>query len=103
MTYVELARDHTYDDENQIEATGKLFNASLVQRRHGNKRTMLFVQGANGNTGTRKPGITFCWYTTEPSKITGEELLPLRSEAVWIASAAPSRHLSPERPAHLRP
>lgn len=72
MTYSELARDHIYEEEDQADATGQLFNMGLVQRRHGNKRTRLFTQGANGNTGTRKPGLTFCWYTTKPSKITGE-------------------------------
>ena len=72
LTYAELARDHIHDDEDQVYATGKLFNASLVQRRHGNKRNMIFIDVANGNTGTRKPGITFCWYTTKPCKITGE-------------------------------
>ena len=72
MTYGEFARDHIYDDEDQANSVGRLFSSSLVQLRHGNKRTRLFVEGENGNTGIRGPGLSFCWYTTEPSKITGE-------------------------------
>ena len=72
LTYIELARDTIYDDEDQVEAMGQLFNASLVQRRHGNKRTKIFLEGANGSTGVRSPGLSFMWYTTKPSKITGE-------------------------------
>lgn len=69
MTYAELARDTICDDPERI---GKLFNSSLVQRRHRKRRTNIYAEGANGSTGTRGRGIVFTWYTTKPSKVTGE-------------------------------
>ena len=71
MTYSELARDHNYDEDGQHEVMGLLCNSSLVQRWHGNRRTRIFIEGANGSTGTGR-GLSFTWYTTKPSKITGE-------------------------------
>jgi hypothetical protein len=72
MTYGELARDHIYGEEDRADTTGRLFSSSLVQLRHGNRRTILYAEGDNGSTGNRGPGLSFCWYTTKPSKVTGE-------------------------------
>ena len=74
INYVELARDLIYADDNEPEVVGQLFNSSLVQLWHGDKRhTVIFVDGANGSTGIQAGiGLSFTWYTTKPSKITGE-------------------------------
>jgi hypothetical protein len=90
MTYSELARDHNYDDDDQPETMGRLCNSSLVQRWHGNRRTRIFIEGANGSTGTGR-GLSFTWYTTQPSKITGE-LNCFHLEAKLCGSRALRRH-----------
>jgi len=79
ISYVEPARDMIRPD---FEKLAREFGASVIQAHHSKCRTIIYgyadpkktilCDGTNGSTGVRGSGTTFTWYTTLPSKVTGE-------------------------------
>jgi hypothetical protein len=72
LTYVELALDFITDGWSKL-ALADAFNKHFVQRWHRSRESKIFDDFyGNGNTGPRRPGLRFQWYTDLPSKATGE-------------------------------
>jgi hypothetical protein len=73
LTFVELALDYSTDDERSKLALADAFNKHFVQRWHRSRESkILNAFYGNANTGPRKPGLRFQWYTDFHSKVTGE-------------------------------
>jgi hypothetical protein len=73
LTFVELALDYTTSDEWLKLALANAFNKHFVQRWHRSRESKIFNNFyGNANTGPRKPGLRFQWYTDLHSKATGE-------------------------------
>jgi hypothetical protein len=72
LTFVELALDHSTSDEWLKLALAEAFNKHFVQRWHRTRETKIFDNHSNANTGPRRPGLRFQWYTDAASKATGE-------------------------------
>jgi len=76
VTYAEPAFDYSCDQSAKI-ALARTFGENFVQRWHGGRRTVLWVNG-NGRTARRGSlGPCLQWYIDRPSKLTDTDCFHL--------------------------